>query len=155
MKLMTSRGSQFHAAKYQNISCTSKGVLRNTETHTPTIVLARRLPVSRRLSSEMAMSVASTIPASVTQSVVRKPEIIHCRGCPLSTPCQSIACIMMMTPGVTGRALFFRKRWVLGCCGWTKKSSGGATSRISPPSMKTTRSAISRANAFRGSRRSW
>ncbi|MPM87862.1 hypothetical protein SDC9_134962 [bioreactor metagenome] len=106
MKLMTSRGNQFHAAKYQNISCTSKGVLRNTETHTPTIVLARRLPVSRRLSSEMAMSVASTIPASVTQSVVRKPEIIHCRGCPLSTPCQFIACIMMITPGVTGRALF-------------------------------------------------
>ncbi|MNP56008.1 hypothetical protein D3C76_1506970 [compost metagenome] len=84
-------GNPFHAAKYQNSNCTSRGVLRNSETHTATILAPMRPPASRKPRQARVIRLATTIPARVTHSVVRKPERIHCRGWPVSTPCQSRA----------------------------------------------------------------
>ena len=54
----------------------------------------------------MANSVARKMPAALTHSVVRNPERIHCRGRPVSTPCQSIDSIIVITPDATDLTLF-------------------------------------------------
>ncbi len=100
----TASGSRFQAAKYQNSSWTSSGVLRNNETHAATSPRPARPPPRRRASSRTASRVASRIPATLTQTVVRKPEIIHCNGCPLRTPCQSSIGVTRGSPGAADPA---------------------------------------------------
>src|SRR5690606_2661252 len=98
-------GNPFQAAKYQNSSCTSNGVLRNSDTQQLTINVPKRPPESRKSIKNKASRLASIIPASVTHRVVRNPERIQCRGCPASTPCQSRAGITV-APDAADPALF-------------------------------------------------
>ena len=88
-----------------NIACREKIVL-HTSTAEGIIETAEDMKCDLIVMGSRGRSdIEGLLLGSVTHKVVRKPERIHCKGCPVSTPCQSSVGIRD-APDAAGSGLF-------------------------------------------------